>query len=238
MIENITEEKLDKIINEIVIPNSNIGVHKMTGPYADDYEQTKEVYDKILKEGFKTKGGEKSHHGIISHIAMCGSSNDNISNNILNWNFGSRTGEGIKIIFAIPSIIECNDKKYYIGEYPYSVAKNKEAESIPYGKFVEKIPKEFIMGYLKIKQGTSTVSHDFIVNKDYIGLKSSEEIQSFFDSYEKVLENKFILTFDERGYNLANMIKKEPLDGIFGDTYYIKKFLDKYNELNKSGRIL
>lgn len=240
MIENINEEKLQEIIQNVVLPNSNIGVHKMTGPYANDYEQAKIIYDKILEEGFKTRGGEKASHGIISHVAMCGLSDNNISKNILNWEFGNYIQESIKIIFAIPSIIESNGKKYYIGEYPeMGIGVDADSESIQYGKFVEKIPKEFILGHLKITHGPGneklfwTSKYDFVLNNNYIGLKSQEEQQQFFDNYESCLRSLHILTFDEIGYNFADRMSTARTQREQSN-YYCQKYFEKYEELKNT----
>ena len=244
MVENINEEKLQEILQNVVLPDSNIGVHKMTGFFANNYTEAKKVYDEILDVGFVCRGGEKGYHGIISHVAMCGLNNDYVADKVLDWDFGVRKKEGIKIIFAIPSIIISNNKEYYIGEYPQCAAENIEAESITYGKLVNRIPKEFILGHLKIKYTSENQEiadkpiYDFVLNNNYIGIKSEEEKKEFFDTYEETLKNKLIFTLDERGYKMASAIKNESGSSIFGDTYYVRKFFNKYNELNKGERKL
>lgn len=244
MIENISEEKLQEILQNVVLPDSNIGVHNMTVFFANNYTEAKKVYDEILDVGFVCRGGEKAYHGIISHVAMCGLNNDYIADKVLAWDFGLRKNEGIKIIFAIPSIIISNNKEYYIGEYPQCAAENIEAESITYGMSVHRIPKEFILGHLKIKyisdnQGNAVKPiYDFVLNNNYIGIKSEEEKKQFFDTYEETLKNKLIFTLDERGYKMASAIKNESGSSIFGDTYYVRKFFNKYDELNKGERKL
>ena len=239
MIKNITEEKLQEIIDEIVIPNSNIGVHKMTGVYANDYEEIKKIYDKILSEGFEASGSYKVNYGIISHIAMCGMSNNYVSKQVMEWEFGNCIKEGIKIIFAIPSIIKINEKEYYIGEYPgiSNDINYEDSESITYGKFAEIIPKEFILGHLKIKYGPGnerlmwTSSSDFILNNDYIGLKNQKEQQHFFESYEQELNKLFVLSFDEEGYEFARSMRDNCVIENKSD-YYYRSFFKKYSELN------
>ena len=239
MIENITEDQLQKIIEDFTLPNSNIGVHQMTGPFADDYEKVKVVYDNILQNGFIARGGYTASHGVTSRICMCGINNGNEAKNVIDWDYGNSIKEGIKIIFAIPSIIESNGKKYYIGEFPEnSKAQNPDAESIPYSG-VDIIPSEFILGCLKVTYGPKNdkilypTNNTFIINTNYIGIKSFEEQQQFFDSYSSKLDKMLIPTFDERGHYIATeLCKDEILDKK--STYYYNMFFEKYKEINNN----
>jgi len=171
-------------IDNVILPESFICVHGISKAEIV-MERIKSIFDNGLYM--------KYDGGINSNCIAFGEYNCFDFEKILNYSyFKDRNGISANIIIAIPKIIsDYEGKEYYIGPFEDlyvggDVNRIKRVCSHPFNAFINKnkhLMSEFILGaYVKDNSGNYL---DFIINNNYIGLKTSEDKIRFYTSLKK-----------------------------------------------------
>lgn len=171
-------------INDVIIPESFICVHGIS--------KSENVMGRI-KSIFDNGLYMKYDGGINSNCIAFGEYNHFDFEKILDYYyFKDKNGVSANIIIAIPKIIsDYEGKEYYIGPFEdiyvgSDTNRIKRVCSHPFNAFVNKnkrLMSEFILGvYIKDNDGDCL---DFIINNNYIGLKTYEQRIQFYTSLKK-----------------------------------------------------
>jgi len=216
VIENITEEQLQEILEQIVIPGSSIGVHSI-----DTNDTGLQIYDSILKEGLRIN----KSYGLVGTISFENPIEQFNAYNITSYEHGMDKNNIINnVIVAIPETGYINEEQYYIGQffkYNGGYGKNDErANSIPLNWIKENLPKELIVG-LYIND-TTTGKRSLIINPDYISFKSETEQQEFSKKLFSMADH---YVFNDSDYMVAQMYPNP--------SPYEESFIKKYEEITQ-----
>ena len=229
MIENITKEQFQKVMDTYMIKDSSIGVH------AINHENREEKANSILNNGLNNSS---YHSGLTGTIEFLDTEDSGLVNDIFNYSYTGPDPNGNRyvIICAIPEIIESKEGvSYYLGKYTSFPTYGKDdykSHSFPTHN-LEILPSEFIFGCLIYNSFKS--EYNFKLNSKYIGLQSDDKRREFNSNFLKKLFaiHSEVLTFDEEEYEKS----KEFIErcGVKSDmTYYAKLFIKKYEELNNN----
>ena len=231
-ITDITDMQLEKILHEIVIPGSTIGLHGIStsGDGADKYKS-------IENSGLKNN----TAYGIVGTVEFI-----NLPENPTKFNISDITqyrygvdGNQISytVIIAIPEVLELSDGQVvYLGRFLKYHMFGKDDERAIYVpiNWIKNIPSEFIVGaYTK---NLKTHKTSFTLNKNYLGLKENKQQQAFatnfYTNFFELTYNfhkKKLLTFDEE---TIDFIKKLISSG-YDENFYYNSFIEKYDTLKK-----
>lgn len=234
MVENINEEKLQEILQNIIMPGSSIGVHVI------DKGQFFEVANSILAIGLKNS---KHHEGLTGTIAFLGQKETFDYNDILDYFYGNYDSNGniFTIVCAIPETIKTtDDKEYYLGAYEKFNGYGKDdykAHSMPTHD-PNILPPEFIVGC--VVRNVHTRQSNFIINKNYVSFKNDEQQFLVNDNLlQKIQEYKnlmWVYTLDEEGYENAQLWMEVQPKVDSDSNHYANLFLNKYENLTKGER--
>lgn len=229
MIENVTEEKLQEILKNIVLPGSSIGVH---GIARDNPAQ---IADLIMKQGLLNS---RYHSGLTGTIAFLGQVENIDCKDILSYTYGIYDDEGnvYTIVCAIPEVVKDETgKEYYLGVYNKSEKHGKDdlkLHSNPTHDLGILFP-EYIVGC--VVRNVHTRQSKFILNGHYISFQSEKDqalinivLLSFIRDYNSHVS---VYALDEDDYervsHMLSKIHREDLD------YYRRSFVEKYESLYK-----
>lgn len=223
-----SEKELEDILKQIVIPNSSIGVH---GIKYNGKDSNIDVANKILNQGLDIN---MECYGLVGTICMFGKVEQCNFKEITGYVYGCDEHKNIvNVIVAIPETIPMIDgDEYFIGDFPeykYGYGKNDDrARCNSFNYFTDdnnRFPTEFIVGYIKNKYRhiSEGFEEEFILNENYIGLKTPIERLIYFDSIKNKLDELKCYKFNEEYMNLVNIFPKP--------TYYQICF-SKYFEAN------
>lgn len=177
-------ENIKNKIASIIIPESFVCVHGISKAESV-VQKIKGIFARGL---FMTRDG-----GINSNCIAFGEYNNFDFEKVFNYvYFFDQFGISVNIIIAIPKTITAsNGKQYYIGPFEDTyvgsdINRIRKVCSHPFNAWVNRkrhLLSEFILGaYIKNKDGSYT---DFIINENYIGLKTLEEKTNFYDDILK-----------------------------------------------------
>ena len=231
IIKHVNNKKIEELVKNIIIPESSIGVHVT---HSTNNLNSYQVYEKVLKEGFKARGGYLGK-GLISTIAFAGPTDYYDTDLVMNWNYGDEeNGDYCKFIFAIPRTFKITGgREYFIGTFP-TREPGEDFKDFTYFGYnrVGIVPSEFIVGCIRYKKndidysnGKRITDGDLIINPNYIGLKSERERQEFYDSYGKKIE-RVIYALNDYNYNLIQEVLIK--DDLFKNDYYFKDYIRYY----------
>ena len=180
-------EELNEILEKYVIEGSSIGVHQ-TRPNEELGLDEMGVYHKILTDGMYSSGGQYSFKRISSTFCMCGQLGIDFSmEKLKEWYYIGASGEDkkcYKIIIALPEMIQTSDGViYYCGKYGKDSKIRETHPGVCYDLYPI-IPKEYVVGCV-IEDFDNMENKMFFMNDNYIGLKTQEEQQLFYDTLSK-----------------------------------------------------
>lgn len=233
----MNKEELKRKLEQIVEKNASIGVHC---PRKTDLLSETDIYNKVIGNGIYAKGGERSYHGITSTFVMCGQNGLDFNfDTLYNWSYGNiEKKDNYQIIIAIPEVIKNSENHDFIlGIWKHienSYESEKESKKNPYNN-IDIIPPEFIVGAIvwddiKTENDVDVLwkkgNERLIINSKYIGLKSEEEKNKFYDEYIKnLLYKKKVIEVTEKNLEIIKRMKEK--DYISDDLYQL--FMKTYN---------
>lgn len=219
----MNHEDIIKKIIDIIIPDSYIGVH---GIYK--FHNISLNIQNILQHGlYHNYAG-----GLNSNTTLLGEIGDFDFNKVLQYNRTSdENGFCYTAVIAIPKIItDINGEQFFIGPFEDIYLGNHEDRinyvcKHPFNAWVNHKKctlSQFIVGvYIKKEDGQYV---DFILNDNYLGLKSENERRIFFEGVKEELIR----------WGLRNL---KDTDSRFNDnSFYMQNFFEYLNS-NKTKKI-
>lgn len=211
-------EKMIKEIKDIIIPESCICVHGIT-----------KSSDVILSSKNILKSGLNNYYrgGLSSNCTIFGQLETIDFQKILNYSYYKDENNFYgNIIIAIPNVMsDIYGNRYFIGSFEdYYLGNNDEkilkACKHPFNAWINDtkiINNGFIVGsYIKNKENDINY---FILNENYIGLKTENDRRIFFENIKQDLSRYGLKNLDEGyiylnkksfyGQSLINYLKKE-----------------------------
>lgn len=207
-----------KEIYEIIIPKSYIGVHGITKS-SDVVESGKKILINGLDNYYRG--------GLNSNCTIFGQLGNFEFEKVLNYSYYKDKNNFYgNIIIAIPNTMyDIYDNEYFIGPFEdYYLSNNddriKKACQHPFNAWInskQKLKSEFILGCY-IKNQKNNINY-FMLNENYIGLKSESEKKVFFESIKDELIHHGLKNLNENyiflnkksfyGENLIRYLEKE-----------------------------
>lgn len=173
-------------IDQVVIPNSTIAIHTISGENA--VEDATSILWNGMRQSHRTEGGLPGNFIIVNNTADI---EPNIYSNDINHN-------NIVVVVSIPEVMQDkNGDLWYIGKYPAGCQKyDNDANDLPMNHLIEKtkkIPREFIAGLYITNEGQSVLHSQgvnlktmpvekFVPNSSFIGNLTPSEQADFFET--------------------------------------------------------
>lgn len=231
------------IFDQLVIENSTVGVHGISGKRSLDGLSIDDITDSILSDGLTvTDWG-----GFLSNIVLLGDKEEFTFFEAYGYKYPSNISDiNYNIIVSIPkTITDRYNNTYFLGDLPRTIDSfnpadrgidneiTKEVKFNPINKYVidsKLFPKELIVGYTKNNNGDVS----FVPNPKYIG--NNKELE--FDFVDKLNPSKYnLLNINEDikviEEKLENATKMEEAYNLIGYSSYMKQAL-KYINNEKS----
>ena len=187
-------EELIKVLDSID-GSYSVGVHGVTGMQNMPVDGSSiEVAKKITESGLETKGWG----GILSNTCMFGQKKNFTTKEyrkIIDYYYtNDSNSQFANILVAVPESFQDREgKQYFLGHFnpttQFAKGLDEAGDSLPLNKIVDEdkcLPKEFIVGYYYGTFNTSEIT--FVPNPDFIGFRSKEEQDAFFEQLKGKLE--------------------------------------------------